>query len=158
MKRHHNPTRTRKQVMQVWTHAQAQKAVPLIASIVASIREHRLETQAQHLRAERLARRPGRPDRATLIAQEEALQAMREANERFEGGLKELFQLNVYCLYPVQGLALLPFAHAGQLAWFVFNLFEPEPLQSWRYHADPLTTRRPLAELEANNTTDSFFV
>jgi hypothetical protein len=148
MKRHHKPARRRKQVIQVWTHPQAQKALPLIAGIVRSIREHRLEAQAQHLRAERLAQHPGRPDRATLIAHAEALREMDAANERFEAGLKELFEFNVYCLDPVHGLTLLPFAHADQLAWFIFDLFDPEPLRFWRFHSDPLTTRRPLTELE----------
>ncbi len=73
---------------------------------------------------------------------------MHEANKRFEAGLQELLKLNVYCLDPVHGLALLPFAQADQLAWLVFDLSEPEPLRFWRYHADPLTARRPLSELE----------
>jgi hypothetical protein len=148
MKRHHKPARRRKQVIQAWTHSQAQKALPLIAGIVRSIREHRLEAQTQHLRAERLARRPGRPDRATLVAHAEALREMHAADERFEAGLQELLDLNVYCLDPVRGLALLPFAHADQLAWFIFDLFEPDPLRFWRYHTDPLATRRPLSELD----------
>ena len=78
-----------------------------------------------------------------------SLSEMHAANERFEAGLQELLDLNVYCLDPVHGLALLPFAHADQLAWFVFDLFEPDPLRFWRYHTDPLATRRPLSELEA---------
>src|SRR6266446_176739 len=103
---------------------------------------------------ERLARRPGRPDRGALIAHAEAVREAAEANERFESGLKELLRLHMYCLDPVRGLALIPFAHGDQLAWFVFDLFEANPLGAWRYHEDPLTTRRPLAELQATTPTN----
>jgi Uncharacterized conserved protein (DUF2203) len=143
------------QVIRVWTRAQAEKALPLIASIVSSVREERLNAQAHHLRATRLAERPGRPDRQAIIEHEEAVRDVREANERFEAGLRELLELNVYCLDPARGLALIPFAYADRLAWFVFDLFEKETLRTWRYHEDPLTTRRPVDELTDRPATDS---
>jgi hypothetical protein len=149
MKRHRNKAEQDTQRIKVWTHARAQQALPLIASVMQSVREHRLEAQMQHLRAKRLAARPGRPDRETLIRLEETTRAAVEADARFEASLEELLALNVYCLDPIAGLALIPFAHDNQLAWFVFDLFVPHSLGTWRYHEDPLSTRRPVAELKA---------
>jgi len=158
MKRHHKPSKQREQVVRVWTQAQAQKALPLITAVVRSLREDRLEAQARHLRADRLAMRPGRPDRDAMIAHAEAVREAQESIGRFEAGLRELFELNIYCLDPVAGLALIPFAHGEQLAWFVFDLFEQNNLGTWRFHEDPLTTRRPLAELKDKAPTDALIV
>ena len=120
------------------------------------MREEGLEAQAQHLRAQRLAQRPGRADRTQLIEHAETVREAAAANERFESALQELLELHIYSLDPVRGLALIPFAHGDQLAWFVFDLFEPNRLATWRYHEDPLTTRRPIAELQAK--TDSLII
>jgi hypothetical protein len=157
-RREKNTSEPHNQVIRVWTRTQAEKALPLITSIVRSIRMDRLDAQAQHLRVTRLAQRPGRPNRDAIIAQEDAAREAREANERFEASLRELLELNIYCLDPGRGLALIPFAHGDELAWFVFDLFEKDPLGSWRFHKDPLTTRRPLAELEEKSAADSLIV
>ena len=70
-----------------------------------------------------------------------------EADERFHDALDELHTLDVYCLDPVAGLALIPFAVEKRLAWYVFDLFDEEdPLRFWRYHQDPLEKRWPIAE------------
>ena len=66
--------------------------------------------------------------------------------------------IDVYCLDPIQGLALIPFVHDKQLAWFVYDLFDAEPLRFWRYHEDSFETRRPLAELEVAFGGDSAIV
>jgi hypothetical protein len=158
MKRNHKKATRRTQVVKVWTRTEAQQALPLIRSVMQSLREHRLEAQAQHLRAERFKKRPGRPDRNGLIAHAEAVQAATEANDRFDAGLRELLRLNVYCLDPIQGQALIPFAHGANLAWFVFDLFEPDALKTWRYHEDPITMRRPIAELEQTAKPDSLII
>jgi Uncharacterized conserved protein (DUF2203) len=158
MKRRNKKAQRTQQVLRVWTQAQAEQALPLIASIVQSVREEGLEAQAQHLRAQRLAQRPGHSDRAHLIAHAEAVREAAAANERFESALHELLELHIYCLDPVRGLALIPFAHGDQLAWFVFDLFEPKRLETWRYHEDPLTTRRPIAELQPTTKTDSLII
>ena len=50
----------------------------------------------------------------------------------------------MYCADPIAGLAFIPFVHNEQLAWYVYDLFEPNTIRSWRYHADPLTFRRML--------------
>ena len=148
----------RRRILKLWTHAQAQTALPYIASVVRSIREHRLEAQQYHLTAERLARQPGRPGRTAIIAQEEAVRDAERADERFQKAVRELHIIDVYCLDPMQGLALIPFVYENQLAWFVYDLFDAEPLQFWRYHADSFETRRPLAELDSKPAGDSAVV
>jgi hypothetical protein len=130
----------------VWTHAQAEAALPYLTSVMRSVREEYLQTRVHRSRCRRLRGRPGRPDRQALLAQEAAAREAAEAEARFEDVLQELWRANVYCLDPAQGLALVPFAHEDQLAWFVLDLFDPKRLSSWRFHADPLETRRPLSE------------
>ena len=44
----------------------------------------------------------------------------------------------------VQGMALVPFVHDDQAAWYVFDLFDSQPIRSWCYQSDPEETRRPL--------------
>jgi hypothetical protein len=148
MKRNQKGARRRRQTLQVWSLSQARAALPYLTSIVGSLREHRLEAQTQQRRADQLAARPGRPDRSSLIALEETRAAAQKALERFDNALHELHSLDIYCLDPIQGTALVPFVQDKQLAWFVYDLFAPEALSAWRFHDDPLEMRRPLEELE----------
>ena len=37
------------------------------------------------------------------------------------------------------------FVQDDQPAWYVFDLFDSQPIRSWRYRRDPEATRRPLA-------------
>jgi hypothetical protein len=158
MKNNQKGTRRRRQTLRLWSHAQAQAALPYFASVMRSVREHQLEAQRQHLAATRLAQRPGRPDRATLIAQEEASRAADRAKERFQEALIELHRLDVYCIDPIAGQALIPFVHDNQLAWFVYDLFDDKPLDSWRYHTDPLEKRRPVSALPKEEAEDRSWV
>jgi len=147
VKRNRNGSRKRQETIQVWTYDQARRVLPYVASIMRSLREQCLEARQQRLTARRLAERPGRPERAAILAHSAAVQAAQDAEERFHEALDELHTLDVYCLDPVAGLALIPFAKDNRLAWFVFDLFDQsDPLRSWRYHQDPLETRRPIAE------------
>jgi hypothetical protein len=155
MKRNQKRTKRREQALQVWTRAQAGTALPYIASVMGSLREHKLEAQAQQRRAEKLAGRPGRPDRGSLIALEDARAAGQKAQQQFDTALHELHALDVYCLDPLAGLALIPFVHDKQLAWFVYDLFAPEALHTWRFHSDPLEMRRPVEELDKEPADDS---
>jgi hypothetical protein len=148
MNRHQKGTKRRRQILRLWTRAQALEALPYVRSIVRSLREHHLEVLRQRRDARRLADRPGRPGREALIAHQEALQGEARASQAFQHSLDELQSLDVYCLDPVRGEALIPFIRDEQLAWFVFDLFDDEPLRSWRFHSDPPETRRPAAELE----------
>jgi hypothetical protein len=146
MKRKQRGARAEKQSIHVWEYLQAIAAVPYLASIMRSLREARLESRRLHLAARRLAKQPGRPDRRAIIAHEETLREAAEADQRVEAALAELEALDVYCLDPVNGEALVPFVHDEQLAWYVYNLFDPEPYRFWRWHTDPLHTRRPIEE------------
>ena len=143
MKRNRKGKRRRDSI-QVWTYPQAQSALPYLSSVVRSLRDHTLEALSQQRTAQRLLDRPGRPDRATLIAHEEALKEARRASEQAEEALEALHALDVYSLDPVQGQALVPFVQEEQLAWYVFDLHDAEPLRFWRYQTDPADTRRPV--------------
>jgi hypothetical protein len=150
MKRNQRGAKRRRRQIRVWTLEQTRAALPYLSSVVRSLREHRLEAVAQHRSAERLAHRPGRPDRDTLIAHAEAVKAAAHADERFRETLAELEALDIFLTDPIAGQALIPFAHDENLAWYVYDAFDPEPVRFWRYHTDPLETRRPLAEIEGN--------
>jgi hypothetical protein len=132
--------------------------LPYVTSIMRSLREHGIDERKHNLTAQRLANRPGRPDRSTLIAYEEAVKAAGKAGERFEETLEELHRLDVYCLDSTSGLALIPFAKDNQLAWFIYDLFDADPLRFWRYHSDPLDTRRPIAEAPESPLRDGAIV
>lgn len=140
--------KTRRLVIPIWTLSQAKQALPYIGSIMQSLREHRLEALQQQRRAQLLAAKPGRPDREDLIKHQEASRDGQRAEDRYQDSLHELQELGVYCQDAVRGLALVPFVHDHLLAWFVFDLFADQSLDSWRYHNDPEATRRPLSELE----------
>src|SRR4051794_12945872 len=147
MKGYPKKAKKERRLIRPWTHARAQAALPYVRSVMQSLRDHYLEAQSQHLCAQRLAERPGRPDRAALIAREDALKAAAQGQERFDEALNELGRLDIYCIDPLGGVAFIPFIHEEQLAWYVFDLFSEKPLDSWRFHEDPLETRRPIAEV-----------
>jgi hypothetical protein len=148
VKRQPKGAKERTQTIQVWTYEQAQAAAPYIASILRSVREHALEALHHYHRAKRLANRPGRPDRAAIIAHQEAEREAHRADERFRDALDELQEMDIYSLDPVQGQALVPFVHNDQLAWYVFDLFDAQPLRFWRFQSDPEDTRRPVTALQ----------
>jgi hypothetical protein len=60
---------------------------------------------------------------------------------------------DVFLLDPVRGLALIPFQQGEELAWFVFDAFDQNGLTSWRYHKDPLETRRPMPKESPSDPT-----
>ncbi|MBL8797913.1 MAG: DUF2203 family protein [Planctomycetia bacterium] len=137
----------RKKVIRVWTYDQAKKAVPYITSVVRSLREHRIDALNENREAKELAGKPGRPDRTALIEHAELTRRAREADGRFDNAMAELNALDVFCIDPLRGEAVVPFVHGEQLAWYLFDLFDEEdPLRYWRFHEDPLETRRPISE------------
>jgi Uncharacterized conserved protein (DUF2203) len=147
VKRNRNGSRKRQDTIQVWTYDHARRVLPYVASIMRSLREYRLEAQQQERIVRRLANQPGRANRTALLAHAAAEKAATEAKDSFHEALDELHTLDIYCLDPVAGLALIPFSIENRLAWFVFDLFDPgDPIRFWRYHQDPLDTRRPIAE------------
>ena len=145
MKRNRKESKREPKTIQVWTHEQAVHVLPYIASIMSSLRESQLEAIRHDLKAKRLAEKEGRLSRTELIAQQEALAASQQAEEALYATLEELHELDIYCLDPVQGLALIPFAVGDELAWYIFDLFDPTALRHWRYHKDPIETRRSIA-------------
>jgi hypothetical protein len=143
------PKKSRKErrTVRPWTYARAQAALPYLRCVMRSLRDHCLEAQGLDLRAKRLADRPGRPDRAGLIARDEAARATEAAQGRFDETLSELGRIDIYCIDPINGVSFIPFIRDDQLAWFVFDLFSDTMLDAWRFHEDPLETRRPIAEV-----------
>jgi hypothetical protein len=141
-----NPRRTRRsrQSLRLWTLSEARAAAPYIASVARSIREHTLEAAAHRRRLQALAEKPGRPGRADLIGQAEDRRLLDRAEEQLQHAIDELEALDVYCLDPAAGTAVVPFVQDDQLAWYIFDLFDPNYFRSWRYQSDPEETRRKL--------------
>jgi hypothetical protein len=132
----------------LWTYAEAQKVVPYLRSIVGSLRDNWLDIAQARRQMQLLDARPGRPDRRSLILKEECNREIIRAEAKLEESLGEMNLLSAYCLDPTGGLALIPFRHGSELAWFVFDLFGSQGLVAWRLYSDPLETRRSLADLE----------
>jgi hypothetical protein len=148
VKRRSDRDRASTATLRVWTLTEAQAAAPFLASIVRSIREHALESLTQRRKARRLSDKPGRPSRSALINQQEAEHAAVQAEDRFREAVAELQALDIYCLDPIQGLALVPFVRDEQLAWYIFDLFDSTPFRFWRYQSDPEETRRHTSSLQ----------
>ena len=141
-------TKSRRQIIPVWTYAQARSASPYLASIMRSVRDHQIDAHRHERAAKHLAKAPGRPDRKALIAFADATRESGRARDRLAEALDELHDLGIECFDPIQGIALVPFANEKQLAWFVYDLFDNEPLRFWRLHNDPLDTRRPVETIK----------
>jgi hypothetical protein len=146
MNRKHKKSKRRKKVIRVWTYPQAKNGLPYITSVMRSLREHWLDAQRHDLASKRLTEQPGRHDRQTILDREEALHEGGRAKERFNQAFQELQAIEVYCIDPNQGMAVIPFVHDDRLAWLIYDLFTPKELEHWRYHDDPLELRRPIAE------------
>ena len=127
-----------------WTFEEAQAAVPYFSSVARSLREHYLAILAKRREVQLLTERHGRPGRKALIAEQEARRDLHEAEQDYQGTLEELSELNVHPVDPGQGMALVPFVQDNQPAWYVFDLFDSQPIRSWRYQSDPEETRRAL--------------
>ncbi len=144
MKRNSKGAKKRRKTIQVWTLAQAKSAAPYLTSVVRSLREHTLEGLAGRRRLRHIDERPGRPDRDALIAKQDAEADARRAEENASQDADELLALDIQPLDPVHGQALVPFVHEEQLAWYVFDLFDPQLFRFWRFQSDPDDTRRPV--------------
>ena len=152
MKRKRQRKKRKLRMINLWNYPQASKALPYLRSIAGSLREHWLAVQGKRLELQRLLKRPGRPDRTALLANEKVDAEKIAAEDRFNDALNELMGIDVYLLDPVRGVAFIPFQKEQELAWFVFELFDSEELKSWRLHEDPLETRRPVADLLADDS------
>ena len=137
-------------VVPLWSRGQVVRARPYLASMLHSLRDSLLKAKQHSLAAHRLATRPGRLNRASLIAHAEAIEDLRVARDAVRDDIEELRSLGINCLDPVQGEALVPFLTQQRLAWFIYDLFAEEPLQYWRLHTDPPETRRPIEEIDTD--------
>jgi hypothetical protein len=144
MSSHSRRTKRTRHTLRLWAFDQAQAAVPYITSVVRSLRERALQSQALRRRLEALENRPGRPDRARLIERDEVRRELSQEDDALQQATEELEALDVYVLDALRGQVLVPFAHDDQLAWYVFDLFDDQPIRSWRYQSDPEETRRKL--------------
>ena len=133
----------------LWTQDQARSAAPYLASVLRSVREHSLEIRSAERILARMTNRPGRPDRTALIAQEETRRGLEVQRRQLSDAAHELEAIGCIPLDAVQGLVLLPFNHEDRLAWYVFDLFDPNPLRWWRFSEDPEDYRRPLTPAQS---------
>jgi hypothetical protein len=145
MKRNRHSSRKQEKTVRLWDLDEARKALPYVTSVMRSLRDYHLEWATQDRERRQLAKRPGRPDRSTLIAQEETASRVRQAKERFDATHKELQDIDVFLVDPVRGEAAIPFLREEQLAWYLVDIFADPPLQHWRFHQDDLAERRPIA-------------
>jgi hypothetical protein len=134
----------------LWAIEEAQAAAPYFSSLARSLREHYLAVLAKRREVQLLAERHGRPDRQSLIAEQEARRDLHEAEQDYQDALEELGELSVYLHDPGQGMALVPFIQDDQPAWYVFDLFDSQPIRFWRYQSDPEATLRPLTAPEVS--------
>ena len=139
-------------VIRLWNRGHAAKAIPYLRSVMLSLRESWIEARSNWLETRKLAKAPGRPDRDTILAQEFADRETDRATDRLNEIVAELEGMDVFCLDPGRGLALVPFSQNDELAWLVFDLFSPTGFEAWRYHKDPLECRRPLVEIDTSAT------
>jgi hypothetical protein len=130
----------------LWAYETALSAVPYVRAVIRSLREHWLHVQAVRRQIQRLGSLTGRPDRQALIRRAVAVKELDQADSKLEETIDELKAIDVDCLDPAQGLALIPFGKGDELAWYVFDLFSPQGLAAWRFDGDPLETRRPLEQ------------
>ena len=136
--------RRSRNTLRLWTFDQAQAVVPYLGSIVRSLREHALNIQTVRRKLASLEEQHGRPDRRTLITIEEHKRDLQRAEEDNSHALAELESLDVQLLDAIRGQVLVPFVHDDQLAWYIFDLFDSQPIRAWRYQSDPDETRRKL--------------
>jgi hypothetical protein len=140
-----NPRRARRrQSLRLWSFDQAQAVVPYVSSIVRSLRERAIQMQSLRNDVTQIENKPGRPDRRAIIALESARKDLSHAELAYGEALEELEALDLQLLDATRGQALVPFTHDDQLAWYVFDLFDSEPIRSWRFQSDPDETRRKL--------------
>ena len=90
MKRNRNGSKPQPTEIRVWTYEQTRQALPYLASVTGSLREHWLDMQRLHRDAQRLAKLPGRPDRTRLLQEEAINHQGSEALERFHAAQEEL--------------------------------------------------------------------
>ncbi|HEY3964239.1 MAG TPA: hypothetical protein VGM05_06755 [Planctomycetaceae bacterium] len=134
--------------LRLWTYGEAVDAIPYLCAVLKSLRDAWLKWGQVRETLRRLGGASGRLNRAALIRREEANLDANRAEAEFEEILQELISLDIACLDPTQGQALIPFQQDGLLAWFVFDLFAVQHVNAWRFHSDPIEVQRPLTGVQ----------
>jgi Uncharacterized conserved protein (DUF2203) len=123
------PTDRRNRWPGIWTYAEVRAVLPYVASIMGSLREHRLDLLRHRLSSRRLRAKPGRPTLETLLDQEEAAREEGRAGAEYEKTLAELESLGIRCLDSAAGLAIFTVYQDGYLREYVYDLFDSQPLR-----------------------------
>lgn len=136
----------RKAMPYVWTLQRVKQVLPLVKSILATIRENYIAERLASARLKRLGAKPGLRTRHELIE----MNNLKEQGERYgracDDAMTELSRLDVTCVDPVGSLAAFMFIYEHMPAWFVYTPFGPQ--LNWRYDVDPVEERRPVKELD----------
>ena len=136
----------RKAMPHLWTLPKVKQALPLVDSILATIRENYLAERMATASLKRLGAKPGLRDRHELIEMNNLKEAANRASRACDDAMTELGRLDVVCADPVQCLAAFLFSYQHMPAWYVYSPFGPS--LDWRYDEDPLELRRSVKELE----------
>ncbi|MFN0053570.1 MAG: hypothetical protein ACKV0T_15430 [Planctomycetales bacterium] len=132
--------------LRLWSQSGAVNLAPYVRSLMQSIRNEWLQLRQAQERKRRMEARTGVANRDALIQLSDVEREISRNQGNLEETVEELVGLSVYCLDPATGLAVIPSLSEGDLAWFIFDLFDPAGIVAWRKHTDPLETRRPLSE------------
>ncbi|MFO0881433.1 MAG: DUF2203 family protein [Gemmataceae bacterium] len=131
--------------LRLWSYEKAMAAVPYLSSVLRSLRELALDIQVLRQRLKHFDDLHGRPTRKTIIAHEETRRDLAHREQDYEHALAELEAIDVHLVDATRGLALIPFIHDDQQAGFIFDLFDSQPIRSWRYDSDPEEMRRKVS-------------
>jgi len=145
----------RMQIMHLWTRNDAEKAVPYLRSITASLREYWLEVLNAKRQLFLTTQKKSATQRQALLDQEKQEDDLNRAQNKFNDALEELTRIDVFLLEPVRGFVLIPFRKADDLAWYVFDLFAKSGLVGWRFHNDSMEEIRSLSLLDDAAVSDS---
>jgi len=128
----------------LWTLAEVQQVLPLVNSILSSIRHNYLGMRFAVARVKKISEAPGKLSRSTLIELEELNNSVRRMHVEVDDAVEELLSLGVLCAEPIQQVAFFLCMHKSDPAMFVYS---PTDGISWRFDVDPIDTRRDLKEL-----------
>jgi hypothetical protein len=123
------PTDRRIRCPGIWTYAEVRAVLPYVASIMGSLREHRLDCLRHRLSVQRFAAKPGRPTRDTLLDRAEAAREEGRAVAEYEKTLAEHESLGIRCLDSAAGLAIFTVYESGYLSEYVYDLFDSQPVR-----------------------------
>lgn len=151
MKRQPNRKKNQKQIP-VWNYHQSKKALPYLLEITKAIRENYLEAKGTKRQLEIIDHKKGKHDRMDFIRMQELGVEHQLAQGKYQQDVDELEEMGIFLVSPTQGLIAIPFVIEEQLAWFLLDIHDEEPIHAWRYQSDPLETRRPITPREIGTT------